>query len=177
MKSPSVLVPIVAGAGLVFVWSAVHGANITGTLKDLLAGRPGTAPATDPALVSTSDGGTSGEGGSQEPGPSATLGQAAGIGAIKAIGQMQAAAYGWIGSQWTALDSLWTRESGWDPTATNPSSGAYGIAQFLDSTWATVGGTKTSDPTLQIQYGLRYIKQRYGSPAAAWQHELNAGWY
>ena len=54
---------------------------------------------------------------------------------------------------------------------------AYGIAQFLDSTWATVGGTKTSDPTLQIRYGLDYIAGRYGTPVAAWAHETAEGWY
>jgi hypothetical protein len=37
-----------------------------------------------------------------------------------------------------------------------------------NSTWATVGGTKTSDPYLQGVYGQKYIAQRYGDPASAW---------
>lgn len=163
MKSPSVLVLGLVGAGGVLVWSATHGASVTSTLRDLLAGRVATA-GTDPALLTA------------EPGPTVQSGQTP-AGGNRGNGQMQASAYGWTGAQWTALDQLWTRESGWNNTAQNPTSTAYGIAQFLDSTWATVGGSKTSDPTLQIQYGLAYIRQRYGSPTAAWAHEQQMGWY
>ncbi|QAX94631.1 tape measure protein [Gordonia phage Harambe] len=79
------------------------------------------------------------------------------------------AMYGWDqGAEWEALNQLIGHESSWNPNAQNPSSTAYGLFQFLDSTWATVGGTKTSDPYLQAVYGARYIKNRYGSPSAAW---------
>lgn len=54
---------------------------------------------------------------------------AAGGGSAVAIGRRMAAAQGWTGSQWTALFNLWMRESGWNPYAVNPSSGAYGIPQ------------------------------------------------
>ena len=40
------------------------------------------------------------------------------------------------GSQFSCLENLWGKESGWNPNAQNPSSTAYGIPQFLDSTWA-----------------------------------------
>jgi hypothetical protein len=33
------------------------------------------------------------------------------------------------------------------------------------------------DYVAQIRWGLNYIAGRYGSPAAAWGHELSAGWY
>jgi len=75
---------------------------------------------------------------------------------------------GFPASEWGALQNLLNGESGFRHTAQNPSSTAYGMFQFLDSTWATVGGSKTSDPALQSQYGLQYIKQRYGTPSAAW---------
>jgi hypothetical protein len=39
VKSPSILVVLVAGLGLLLVWSAVHGANVSDSLRDLLAGR------------------------------------------------------------------------------------------------------------------------------------------
>jgi hypothetical protein len=78
---------------------------------------------------------------------------------------------------WGIFDQLITRESGWNPTAQNPKSTAFGLGQFLDTTWAGVGGSKTSDPAKQLALTMAYIKQRYGSPAAAWQHELSAGWY
>jgi TP901 family phage tail tape measure protein len=90
-----------------------------------------------------------------------------GGGAARALGQILLRQRGW--SQfWGALDQLWTHESGWNPTAQNPTSSAFGIPQFLDSTWGSVGGHKTTDPRLQIQYGLQYIAQRYGDPAKAW---------
>ncbi len=167
MASPSPLVLSVGAVGLVFIWSAVHGANVTSSLKDLLAGRAPSAGPTDAGVIALGKAVTPTD--AEAPAP---------VGGNRGIGQLQAAAYGWgSGPEWDALDKLWTRESSWDNTARNPSSGAYGIAQFLDSTWATVGGTKTSDPTLQIQYGLKYIQQRYGDPLAAWAHETSAGWY
>ncbi|QEQ94084.1 hypothetical protein SEA_SAFTANT_52 [Streptomyces phage Saftant] len=83
------------------------------------------------------------------------------------IGRELAAERGWTGAEWTALEDLWTRESGWNPHAQNPTSTAYGIAQFLDSTWAGYGIAKTSDARLQIKAGLRYIAARYGTPSNA----------
>ncbi|WJN62832.1 hypothetical protein [Streptomyces phage phiScoe2] len=83
------------------------------------------------------------------------------------IGRELAAERGWTGAEWTALEDLWTRESGWSPHAQNPTSTAYGIAQFLDSTWAGYGIAKTSDARLQIKAGLRYIAARYGTPSNA----------
>src|SRR4051795_10807130 len=48
-------------------------------------------------------------------------------------------------AQFSCLDKLWNRESGWRADADNPSSTAYGIAQLLDSTWKYTGIKKTSD--------------------------------
>jgi SLT domain-containing protein len=94
------------------------------------------------------------------------------------LGKRMASALGWgKGQQWQALNQLWTRESNWRNTAQNPSSTAYGIAQFLDSTWKGTGYKKSSNPVIQISAGLLYIKHRYGSPLAAWQHETQYGWY
>jgi hypothetical protein len=91
-----------------------------------------------------------------------------------------ASRYGWgSGAQWNALSNLIMGESGFRNTAQNPTSTAYGMFQFLNSTWAGVGGHKTSDPFLQAVYGLRYIAQRYGSPIAAysaWQSR-SPHWY
>jgi hypothetical protein len=80
-------------------------------------------------------------------------------------------------SQFSCLESLWGRESGWNPNAQNPSSTAYGIPQFLDSTWAGTGIGKTSDGYRQIDAGLIYIDSRYGSPCGAWSHSQSTGWY
>lgn len=85
----------------------------------------------------------------------------------RSLGQEKAAAYGWTGDEWEALDELMNKESGWDHNAQNPKSTAYGIGQFLDRTWKGVGMKKTSDPGLQIDAMLKYIKKGYGTPSRA----------
>jgi hypothetical protein len=81
------------------------------------------------------------------------------------------------GGEFSCLESLWGKESGWNPNAQNPSSTAYGIPQFLDSTWAGTGIGKTSDGYRQIDAGLIYITNRYSSPCGAWAHSRSNGWY
>lgn len=71
--------------------------------------------------------------------------------------------FGWDKSQLPALIELWDRESGWNPQADNPHSTAAGIAQKLQS----VHGSVESSPLAQINWGLQYIAERYGSPSAA----------
>ena len=80
-------------------------------------------------------------------------------------------------SEMSCLESLWGKESSWNPDAQNPSSSAYGIPQFLDSTWKGTGIAKTSDGYRQIDAGLIYIDSRYGSPCGAWSHSKSTGWY
>ncbi|WP_448618715.1 aggregation-promoting factor C-terminal-like domain-containing protein [Geodermatophilus sp. URMC 65] len=79
--------------------------------------------------------------------------------------------------QFSCLENLWGKESGWNPNAQNPTSTAYGIPQFLNSTWASTGIAKTSDGYRQIDAGLIYIDSRYGSPCGAWAHSQSTGWY
>jgi hypothetical protein len=86
--------------------------------------------------------------------------------------------FGFADSQFSCLNSLWTRESNWLYTATNPSSGAYGIPQSLPaSKMASAGADYRTNPVTQITWGLRYIQDRYGSPCAAWAHSQSTGWY
>lgn len=70
---------------------------------------------------------------------------------------------GWSVKEWTCIRYIWTNESHFNPKALNKSSGAYGIAQFMPSTWANYKTVKTADAATQIKYGLRYIYKRYGS--------------
>src|SRR6476661_2628923 len=77
----------------------------------------------------------------------------------------------------SCLENLWGKESGWNPNAQNPGSTAYGIPQFLNSTWGTTGIPKTSDGYKQIDAGLIYIDRAYGSPCGAWSHSRSTGWY
>ncbi|WP_461634954.1 aggregation-promoting factor C-terminal-like domain-containing protein [Glutamicibacter soli] len=86
--------------------------------------------------------------------------------------------YGWgTGRHWDSLSKLINKESSWNPNAQNLTSSAYGLFQFLNSTWSGVGGRKTSDPALQAQYGLKYIQQRYGNPEKAWGFHKKNNWY
>ncbi|WP_418276051.1 ubiquitin-like domain-containing protein [Isoptericola jiangsuensis] len=99
-------------------------------------------------------------------------------GSNRDIGRQMASARGWTGSQWTCLESLWTRESGWSHTAANPSSGAYGIPQSLPgSKMASAGSDWQTNPATQITWGLDYIAGRYGTPCSAWGHSESVGWY
>jgi len=62
--------------------------------------------------------------------------------------------------QMNCLDKLYTKESNWRPEAVNGSH--YGIPQGRSIY------LKTALPEQQIQWGLKYIDNRYGSPCAAW---------
>lgn len=86
--------------------------------------------------------------------------------------------FGFSADQFGCLDSLWTRESGWNPAAENPSSGAFGIPQSLPgSKMASAGADWATNPATQIEWGLGYIRDRYGSPCGAWGHSESYGWY
>lgn len=86
--------------------------------------------------------------------------------------------YGWSDGDFQALVKLWNKESRWNPYASNSSSGAYGIPQALPaSKMATYGTDYRTNYKTQIEWGLSYIKSRYGTPTAAWNHSCNKGWY
>ena len=92
--------------------------------------------------------------------------------------QMSAERYGWGAEQFQCLDSLWTKESGWDHTATNPSSGAHGIPQSLPGDkMSSHGSDWQTNPATQISWGLDYISQVYRTPCSAWGHSQAVGWY
>ena len=91
---------------------------------------------------------------------------------------MAAQKYGWGAEQFSCLDALWDRESGWSHTAANPSSGAYGIPQALPgSKMGAFGSDWQTNPATQIAWGLDYVDGRYGSPCAAWSAFQSKGWY
>ncbi|MET9120018.1 transglycosylase SLT domain-containing protein [Streptomyces sp. NPDC004528] len=81
-------------------------------------------------------------------------------------------------AQYGCLDSLVTHESGWNPYATNPSSGAYGLFQALPgSKMASAGADWRTNPITQVRWGLSYIGSRYGSPCGAWSFWQGHHWY
>lgn len=90
----------------------------------------------------------------------------------------QLASYGWGQDQFQCLASLWTKESNWLTTATNHYSGAYGIAQALPaSKYGTAGSDWLTSYRTQVNWGLSYIADRYGSPCGAWNHSVANNWY
>ena len=85
---------------------------------------------------------------------------------------------GWGSGQYSCLQSLWTKESGWKHTADNPTSSAYGIPQALPGAkMASAGSDWRTNPATQIRWGLGYIDDRYGTPCAAWRHSQANSWY
>ena len=177
--------------------TAISGTQTGHTGSSLAAGNAGAANGGDSALGLTTNadsmlfsGGAGGSGrmttgtngsATASSGPGSSSVSMAGGGtpaANKALAQKMAQQmYGWGGGEWTqGLDPLWTQESGFNNKAQNPTSTAFGIAQFLDSTWGSYG-PKTSNPGKQEKYGLEYIKGRYGDPLAAEAHERAYNWY
>lgn len=84
---------------------------------------------------------------------------------------------------WNIADwrSLVSGESGGNPAARNPSSGAFGLGQFLGATlqsYAKFGATSTQGED-QIRAMAQYISDRYGNPTNAYHTWLsrNPHWY
>lgn len=95
-----------------------------------------------------------------------------------ALGHQMMLAFGFGEDQWPCLYNLWMHESGWKTTAGNPSSGAYGIPQSLPaSKMATYGADYLTNASVQITWGLNYIKGRYGTPCGAYDHWHAKNWY
>jgi hypothetical protein len=86
---------------------------------------------------------------------------------------------GWGASEVAAWLGVIAREdTTGSTTAQNPTSSAYGLAQFIGgpSEYAQYGGNSTT-VTGQLTAMANYIEQRYGTPAAALAHEQTYGWY
>ncbi|MFJ5862736.1 hypothetical protein ACIQCM_15055 [Pseudarthrobacter sp. NPDC092439] len=96
----------------------------------------------------------------------------------QAYAASQLAAYGWAPDQMQCLKTLWTKESDWKTTATNSSSGAYGIVQSLPAEkMASAGADYLTNYRTQINWGLDYIKERYQSPCGALNFHYANNWY
>ena len=80
--------------------------------------------------------------------------------------------------QFACFSWIISRESNWDPQATNRSSGAFGLPQALPgSKMASAGADWQTNPATQIIWGVQYMKSRYGSPCDAKAHWESAGNY
>jgi uncharacterized protein YabE (DUF348 family) len=90
------------------------------------------------------------------------------------LGQNIANEMGW-GGEFSCIYNIFQRESGWDQTKRNRSSGAYGIPQALPG--SKMGPGWESDPVVQIRWGIGYMVSRYGSPCGAWSFWQVNHWY
>ncbi|MBB0243120.1 transglycosylase SLT domain-containing protein [Streptomyces alkaliphilus] len=93
--------------------------------------------------------------------------------------EIQAMAMEIVGAgQYQCFSNIIERESGWNHTATNPSSGAYGLVQALPAgKMASAGADWRTNPATQIKWGLNYMNERYGSPCGAWEFWQANHWY
>jgi len=69
------------------------------------------------------------------------------------------------------LDYLYYRESRWNPKAVSPSGNHFGIPQGKSKWLATVDGYK------QVEWGIKYNNNRYGSMCKALEHYKLKGWH
>jgi hypothetical protein len=69
------------------------------------------------------------------------------------------------------LDYLYFRESRWNPKAVSPSGNHFGIPQGRSKWLATVDGYK------QVEWGIKYNNNRYGSMCKALEHYKLKGWH
>jgi hypothetical protein len=96
------------------------------------------------------------------------------------VAEVQAMAQGIIGdaTQYQCFSNIVSHESSWNYTATNTSSGAYGLVQALPGTkMASAGADWRTNPATQIRWGLKYMNSSYGSPCGAWSFWQTNHWY
>lgn len=161
-----------ASFGLLAVGGIAVTKAITGaSFADVVKGRPGAVPSSGSSLAST---GVAGAGAAavNAATPSSPASVAA---AVKQV----ATGHGWGASEIEAwLGVIAHEDASGSLTAKNPTSSAYGIAQFINgpSEYATYGGD-VSTVIGQVTAMGNYIEQRYGTPSAALAHEQSFGWY
>lgn len=76
------------------------------------------------------------------------------------------------------LSDLIMRESRWNVTATNPTTGAYGLPQALPgSKMASAGADWRTNPDTQIRWMVAYVNARYGGSCSALAFQIANGYY
>lgn len=181
----------VTGFGFLLMYSGITNAGIFASISSLIRGKAPQAGAN--TLVVGSSATSSGSSGSSSSANYTLTGSTSAQAALK----QAAAAYGWdTGEQWNALVAIENQEASFNPTAKNPSSGAYGLAQSLGHTfqggpaadgideYGGEGLTATEsyqasmgDPTYQAKWMVDYIASQYGTPVVAEQFHLANNWY
>ena len=96
-------------------------------------------------------------------------------GGLKSLVAQMSRRMGWDPTPWLKIIM---RESGGSMTATNPTSGAYGIAQGITGPkWYYQHGGNPNTMVGQLTAMANYIRGRYGSPTNAWDFWQSHNWY
>ena len=81
-------------------------------------------------------------------------------------------------SEYGAINYIVNHESSWNPSATNPSSGAYGLPQSLPaSKLASAGSDWRTNPITQLKWMRNYVNERYGGANGALSFWKRNHWY
>lgn len=178
--------------GAILIYSGVANQTLGNSVRQLLTGTYTTGAVS--ALGTGTGPDTDTEAGTADTGAASAVSASSAQAAL----QQTAAEFGWgSGSEWQALSNVEMAEAGFNPNATNASSGAFGLAQALGH-----GTSGTACPSTGVNeyggYGLstaqaqqancgnaadqalwmcNYIKETYGTPSAAWAHEQEYHWY
>lgn len=182
----------ITAAGAVFLYSGISGKGVLSSLQYIVQGK-------SPASVQSAPSGLDTQNAYQTQDTLLNPNSGVQNDSSSAQAALQAAAtvFGWgSGAQWTALNAIEMQEAGYNPTATNPSSGAYGMAQSLGHSYSggpasngvnEYGGytltaaqseaASLGNPVYQSIWMCDYIQQRYGSPVVAEQFHLANGYY
>ena len=95
------------------------------------------------------------------------------LGTTVPVGEMQQWAHdymianGYSEADWSAATWIINHESGWNPQATNPSSGAKGLGQCLNHASCNTGDYNNNYQT-QFKWFLSYVDGRYGGAQNAY---------
>ncbi|GHC95095.1 hypothetical protein GCM10007079_46380 [Nocardiopsis terrae] len=81
-----------------------------------------------------------------------------------------AAPYNWTDQEWTCLDNLWSQQSAWDHNVLDQQTGARGIVGFNPALHGEMPAGFRDSASTQIDWGLDYIQQAYGTPCEAWDY-------
>lgn len=81
-------------------------------------------------------------------------------------------------SEYSAINYIVNHESSWNPSATNPSSGAYGLPQSLPGNkMASAGSDWRTNPITQLRWMRDYVNGRYGGANGALAFWKRNHWY
>lgn len=163
-------------AGAVILDAGIKGASIADVIQGKAVQTPLLPSSSSSSSSSTGGGGSSSSSGGTSS-PSGGSGTVVGDVTYSELDSI-ASQHGWSSADVDAWAEVIKLESNGTISDTNSSSGAYGIAQFIDGAgeYAEYGGNSTS-VVGELTAMANYIEQRYGNPSAALTFHLANGWY